>query len=222
MSIKKGGVGSKKQNGNLTELEKLNGPLPNLKIADIILVRHKKGFMRRMLRRVTGSYWDHAALIIFPFDLSKGYSNNIFIESIQYGINSSFKRGVEIHRLERYLNNPQKYDMGIKRISWLDEKIQKRVRSYMLMNIDTPYYPLATSKYLLALCCKTYKKNLMRRQRYSCSGLVQKAFYEAVDWKDRAKIVFKGPGYTPIEIQETTSPADIANSDSCEWIWNKR
>ncbi|MDF1496747.1 MAG: hypothetical protein P1P90_01665 [Patescibacteria group bacterium] len=221
MSIKKRGNESPRGRLNLSELEKIHGPLPKLEVADIILVRHKKGVMRRLLRRVTQSYWDHTAMIIYPFDATKGYSNNIYIESIQYGINSSLKRGVEIHRLEKYLNNPARYDIGIKRFSWLSPSIKSRVRSYMLMNIDTPYYPLATSKFLLALFSDFYKKNLLRRQRYSCSGLVQKSFYEAVDWKDRADIVFKGPGYTPIEIQETTSPADIAESDACDWIWNK-
>jgi len=221
MSIKKRGNGSPHRRVHLSELEKINGPLPKLEVADIIVVRHKKGVMRRLLRKVTDSYWDHAALIIYPYDSDKGYSNNILIESIQYGINSSLRRGVEIHRLEKYLNHPDKYDIGIKRISWLSHNIKSRVRSYTLMNIDTPYYPLATSKFLLAVCCETYRKNLLRRQRYSCSGLVQKSFYEAVDWKDRPDVVFKGPGYTPIEIQETTSPADIAGSDACEWIWNK-
>ncbi len=221
MSIKKRGNESPRGRLNLSELEKINGPLPKLEVADIILVRHKKGLMRRFLRRATNSYWDHAALIIYPYDSAKGYSNNIFIESIQYGINSSLRRGVEIHRLEKYLNNPNKYDMGIKRFTWLSKGIKSRVRSYMLMNIDTPYYPLATTKFFLAICSETYRKNLLRRQRFSCSGLVQKSFYEAVDWNSRPDIVFKGPGYTPIEIQETTSPADISRSDACEWVWNK-
>ncbi len=221
MSIKQRGNKSPRGRTNLTELEKLNGPLPALDVADIILIRHKKGLMRRLLRKVTGSYWDHAGLIIFPRDFSKGYSNDILIEAIQNGLNSSLRRGVEIHRLDKYLDDPKKYDVGIKRISWLNESLKTRVRSYMLLNVDTPYYPLATTKFLLALFFQTYRKNLLRRQRYSCSGLVQKSFYEATDWKDRADIIFKGPGYTPIEIQETTSPADIAKSDACEWIWNK-
>ena len=221
MQTKKRGIIERKERRNVSELEKIHGPLPDLEIADIVLIHHKKGLTRWLLRKVTQSYWDHVALIIFPRDRSHGYANHIIIEAIQHGMNSSLKRGVEIHRLDKYLSNPKKYDIGIKRISWLDDEMKQRVRAFMLMNVDTPYYPLFTTKFILAWISKTYRQNLMRRQRYSCSGLVQKSFYEACDWKDRMDVIFRGPGYTPIEIQEITSPADIGHSDACEWVWNK-
>lgn len=204
-------------------LEKINGPLPELRIGDIVLIRHNRGgMMRWFLRKVSDSYWDHAALVIFPKNAMKGYGADIIIEAIQYGFTTSLRRGIEIHRLEKYLEDPKKFDVGIKRIAWLDEKMQNRIRAFVLMNVDTPYYPLSTVKFFLAWISKRYRSLLMRRQRYTCSGLVQKAFYEAADWEERSKVIFRNVGYTPIQLQDITSPADIAKSQVGTWIWNKR
>ncbi|MBI5654522.1 hypothetical protein HZC53_02645 [Candidatus Uhrbacteria bacterium] len=203
-------------------LEKLHGPLPELRIGDIILIRHRQGgLMRWLLRQVTKSYWDHVALVIFPKNAVKGYGADIIIEAIQYGFTTSLRRGIEIHRLEKYLDDPEKFDVGIKRIPWLDEKMQNRIRAFVLMNVDTPYYPLSTTKFFFAWLSKHYRSLLMRRQRYTCSGLIQKAFYEAADWEERSKIIFRNIGYTPIQLQDITSPADIAQSTTGDWIWNK-
>jgi hypothetical protein len=204
-----------------TPLEKRHGPLPELQVGDIVLVRHKNILMRSCLRRATGSYWDHVALILFPKDPKKGYSTHLMIESIQYGLNSSLKRGVEIHRLDKYLLDPDEYDIGIKRFTWLDDDMKDRVRAFALMNVDAPYYPLSTSKFMIAALFKGFRRRLMRRQRYSCSALIQKAFYEAADWSVRTHVLFREPGLTPIEIQEMTSPADIATSPVTQWVYNK-
>lgn len=201
-------------------LEKINGSLPPLRLADIVLVRHKHGLMRRLLRRVTRSYWDHAALVIFSRNPENGYAADIIIEAIQHGVMTSLKRGFEIHRLEKYLNEPDNYDVGIKRFEWLPVEVQNRVRSFVLMNVDTPYYPQSTTKFFLAWISRSYRRLLLRRQRFSCSGMVQKAFYEAADWKERSKIIFRNVGYTPIQLQDITTPADIAQSAACTWVWN--
>jgi hypothetical protein len=201
-------------------LEKINGRLPQLRLADIVLVRHKHGITRRLLRRVTKSYWDHAALVIFSRNPEKGYSADIIIEAIQYGLMTSLRRGFEIHRLEKYLKDPDLYDVGIKRFAWLPQEMQNRVRAFVLMNVDTPYYPQSTIKFFFAWISRTYRRIFMRRQRYSCSGMVQKAFYEAADWGERSKVIFRNMGYTPIQLQDITSPADIAQSDACTWVWN--
>lgn len=203
-------------------LERINGRLPQLQLADIILVRHKFGVMRGLLRRVTGSYWDHAALVIFSRNTEKGYAADIIIEAIQHGMMTSLKRGFEIHRLEKYLNEPDKYDVGIKRFSWLTEEMGNRVRAFVLMNVDAPYYPQSTIKFFFAWISKSYRVLFLRRQRFTCSGMVQKAFYEAADWEDRTNVIFRNVGYTPIQLQDITTPADIAQSEACDWIWNPR
>lgn len=209
----------------LTPLEKQHGRLPALRVGDVVLIRHKKGngqLARWLLRRVTFSYWDHVAIVIFAKDALGGYATDMIAESKQDTWFHSIHRGVEIHRLEKYLLDPKKYDIGIKRFAWLTNEQAERVRAFVLMNIDTPYYPLNAFKMFIAMLSSKLRRWILARQRFSCSGLVQKAFYEAMDWDERSKVVFREHGYTPIQLQDITSPADVAKSEACDWVWNKR
>lgn len=206
---------------HLSALEERNGTLPQLMIADIVLVRHKKGALRYFLRSVTESYWDHAAMIIFARNPAKGYASNIIAESVQHGSFDFERRGVEIHKFEQYLSHPELYDVGIKRFELADDEIRDRARAFMLMNVDAPYYRLPIADFFVAWLSKRVRREVLKRQRFSCSGLVQKAFYNAADWSKREEYAFREIGDSPIELQELVSPADIANSDACEWIWNK-
>lgn len=209
------------QHVHLTPLEKFVSPMPHLQIGDIVLIRHKKHFLRYLLRKVTNSYWDHVALIVFAKNPAKGYSSNILAEALQHGTFESYRRGIEIHKLEKYLLRPDLYDVGIKRFLGLDEEIRNRVRAFMLMNVDAPSYRLPVADFFFAWIFKSVRKNLLRRQRFSCSGLVQKAFYEAAGWDERYKFAFRElSGDSPIEIEELVTPGDIAVSDLCQWIWN--
>jgi hypothetical protein len=205
-----------------TPLEAVNGPLPDLRMADIVLIRHKHVVLRYFLRKMTNSYWDHAALIIFARNTTKGYASNVIAEAVQHGTWAIERRGVELHKLEQYLNHPDKYDIGIKRFSQLDDETRDRVRAFMLMNVDAPYYRLPFADFFFATISKWVRKQVLKRQRFSCSGLVQKAYYNAMDWNRRHEVEFRELGDSPIELQELVTPADIANSDKVEWIWNKR
>lgn len=224
---KKNGFGSVKavlQQANkatLFPLERIHGKIPPLLTGDIIVIRHKKGGLARaLLRRLTNSYWDHTALVIFTRSSMHGYASDIIVESIQESWSKSIHHGAEIHRLEKYLLEPDKYDIGIKRFTWLKKPQRRRVRAFVLTNIDTPYYPLVSLKLALGLVSNAFRGWILERQRFSCSGLVQKAFYEAVDWKDRSRVIFRNVGYTPIQLQDITSPGDIAKSVKCKWIYN--
>ena len=203
-------------------LETLNGPLPQLQVADIVLVRHKKGLLRYFLRKITDSYWDHSALIIFARHPAKGYNSNILAEAVQHGSFDDVRRGVEIHKLEEYLNNPDQYDVAVKRFQGADEEMRDRVRAFMLMNVDAPYYRLPLADFFVAWMFKSVARQILKRQRFSCSGLVQKSFYNAAEWSRREEFSFREFGDSPIELQELVSPADIARSDKCVWVWNKR
>lgn len=205
----------------LTPLEHIHGKLPTLMVADIVLIRHKDNLTRALLRKITNSYWDHSALIVFTKNPALGYSHDIIEESIQFGLLNKVRRGVELHRLEKYLNDPEKYDVGIKRVPILDDDIRERVRSFMLMNVDAPYYRLPFLDFFFAWLSKGIRAYVLRRQRFSCSGLIQKAFYEASDWNNRYQLVFRKYGGTPIELQDLTTPGDFATSPNCEWIWNR-
>lgn len=207
---------------DLTPLERINGPLPPLQVGDIVLIHHKKGLNRFFLREITESYWDHSAMVVFTRDPNMGFSHDIIEESIQVGLRNTLRRGVEIHRLDKYLWNPELYDVGIKRVPGLSDEIRERIRSFMLMNVDAPYYRLPTLDFLTAWLSKRVRKYVLARQRFSCSGLIQKAFYEASDWNTRPKLIFRKYGGTPIELQELTTPGDFGTSENCQWIWNER
>jgi hypothetical protein len=206
---------------HLTPLEKFVSPIPPLEVGDIVLVRYKKSFFRWLIRKVTNSYWDHSALVVFAKNPAKGYASNIIAEAIQRRALEVAKRGIEIHKLEKYLLDPLRYDVGIKRFPGLDEETRNRVRAFMLMNVDAPSYRLPIADFFFALLSRSIRRNLLRRQRFSCSGLVQKAYYDAADWGQKHRFAFRElSGDSPIEIQELVTPGDIATSDLCQWIWN--
>lgn len=203
-------------------MEKVNGALPQLQVADILLVRHKRVLLRYFLRKATGSYWDHSAMVIFARNPVKGYASNVIAEAVQHGTWAWGRRGVELHKLEQYIERPDLYDVGVKRFIGIDEEMRDRVRSFMLMNVDAPYYRLPLADFFFAAVFKWVRKRVLKQQRFSCSGLVQKAFYNASDWNRRQDFAFRELGDSPIELQELVTPGDIALSDKCAWIWNER
>jgi hypothetical protein len=207
-----------------TPLEKINGPVPPLRVADIVMIRHRKNFFRFFLRKVMGgNYWDHTALVIYPKDEKEEIEHDIIVESIRYKpLFLSPMRGVAMHRLDRYLNDPDLYDVGIRRVSGLSNEQLDRVRMFMLMNVDAPYWPWQKFKIVLAAFSKRWAKRILERQRFSCSGLIQKAFYDAMEWNEKGRVVFKRGIWSPLELQELVTPADIAESSQAEWVYNRR
>lgn len=198
----------------LSSLEKVKGHLPDLMEADLIFIRNKKSLLRYFLRKVTRSYWDHVALVLFPKNKLKGYFHNLIIEAVD-------PSGIEIHKLNKYINHPEKYDVGIKRVPNITEETRQRIMAYMLMNVDSPYYKFSFWKFFFASFSKEYNEEFLGRQRYSCSGFVQKAFYEAAGWEERENFIFREDFLSPMELQEITTPGDIAKSDKSDWIYNK-
>jgi len=207
-------MGGKRQK-YLTPLEYvLQEPLPKLEEADIVVIRIKKNFLRYLIRKVTNSYWDHCALVLYPKNTELGIDYNMIIEAAE-------PKGIEVHKLNKYLNAPEKYEVGIKRVANLDAQTRERIISFMLLNVDAPYYPLKRRRFLMAMISKKYSEKLLGRQRYCCSGFVQKAFYDAVNWDKREKIIFRREFLSPIELQDITTPGDIAGSTKSDWLFNK-
>lgn len=206
--------GGKKQEYILFPLEKIHGSLPKLQEADIILVHTKKSLLRSLIRKVTKSYWDHVALVLFPRNLQKGRYYNQIIEATD-------PDGIEIHKLDKYLRDPDKYDVGIKRISHLDLITRKRIVAFMLMNVDAPYYKLSFVRFLIAAISKKFSEKFLGRQRFCCSGFVQRSFYEATNWDEREKIIFRDEFRSPLELQDITTSGDIAKSPKAMWLYNK-
>jgi len=205
-----------------TPLEKINGPMPHLLTGDIILVRHKKSFFRHFLRKITNSYWDHSTMILFPRDVEKKRYFSVIVESIKHGLRSAVvSRGVSLHKIDKYLENPDMYDVGIKRVPDLSDKERDYVKLFMLMNVDAPYWPWKPVSIMFASFSKRWTKRLLRKQRFSCSSLIQKAYYDAMLWQKKPYVIFKEGVWSPIELQELTSPGDIARSRHTEWVYNE-
>ncbi|MDP3971099.1 MAG: hypothetical protein Q8P90_05425 [bacterium] len=207
----------------LTALENIHGPIPELKAADIIFIRHNKSIMRRFLRKIIGSYWDHSALVLYPRDVVSNRTKTIIIEAKKPAFLSIIPmRGVAIHQLDKYTANPKAYDIGIGRVHGLSEQQRERVVTFMLMNVDAPYWPWTHWLLLPGYFFKFAARYYLNQQRFSCSGLIQKAFYDAMDWDDKQQVIFKSGMWSPIELQELTNPADIADSENIEWVYNER
>lgn len=210
----KNNVATESAEVELTEIEKIHGPLPNLEVGDIVLLHNKKNLKRKLLREITKSYWDHAAMVLYDKEPDMGYQDNLIIES-HYG-------GVMVHKIGKYMDDAKRYDVGIKRVPWLNDELKERLRALMLLNVDAPYYPYSFWKLVFSKISEPLSRYLLGRQRYSCSGFVQKCFYEAMDWKERYRVVFTKEYISPLQFQDTLSPGDIARSNKSKWIYNER
>lgn len=206
-----------------TAIEKKHGKLPALKEADIIFIRHKRNILRFFLRRILKSYWDHTALILYPQHKSHGTCHGVIVESIRNGFFSLWlSRGISIHKFDKYLNNPRRYDVGIKRVPHMTQIRRERVVTHMLTNIDAPYWPWNYAYAIAVFFLPFLRQRFLSRQRFSCSAFIQIAYYSAEEWRKKHRVVFKQGVYAPIEFQEIITPADIANSDKTEWLYNER
>ncbi len=204
-----------------TPSEVHNGSLPKLLTSDIVFVRHKKSLFRAALRAVTRSYWDHTALILYPKNTSQGRRFSVIVESIRPAFAGLLgERGVALHRLDKYLWDPDRYDVGIKRVTALTKQERDRVRLFMLMNVDAPYWRWHYFDVLTAWLVPFIRVHVLSRQRFSCSSIIQKAFYDAMDWEKKPRVVFKQGVWSPIELLELTTPGDIAQSEKSLWIYN--
>ncbi len=194
-------------------LELVRGVLPELKEADIVLVHTKGSPSRYLLRIITKSYWDHVALVLFTKNKEKGQFYNQIIEA-------SYPGGIEIHKLEKYLKDPAKYDIAIKRVPDLGLDTRRRIVAFMLMNVDAPYYKVSLFWFILAALSKKFSIKFLAQQRFCSSGFVQKSFYEAANWDEREKLIFRKDYLSPLELEDLTTPADIANSVNTVWVYN--
>jgi hypothetical protein len=208
--------------GDTSAIERVAGKtIPPLKPGDIVFVRHKRGLMRVFLRRIIGSYWDHTALVLFPRDLQQQRTKTIIVESKKaMPISVVPTRGVAIHQLEKYIQEPDEFDVGIARVKGLTDAQRHRVVTFMLMNVDAPYWPWTHWLVPVAAYSRLAKNIFLRQQRFSCSGIIQKAFYDAVDWDEKEKVIFKRGVWSPVELQELTNPADLATSPLLAWVFN--
>lgn len=205
-----------------TKTRRTRKRLPPLERGDIVLIRHKRRFFRFFLRRYMKSYWDHTAMVLYPAEQQHGRDFDVIAESIRNGFAGYVaKRGVAIHKLTKYLDDSKHFEIGIKRVQGLSEKQRILVTHIMLMNVDSPYWPWKPIQIVLAVIFPWFKNFISQKQRFSCSGIIQKAYYDAFPWNQKQKVVFKEGVWSPVELQELVTPEDIAASSRSIWIYNK-
>lgn len=186
---------------------------PQLQVADIILSR-EKSWLSRTIREATNSYWSHVSIVFAVPD--KHFKNTLVI--------SAERTGIEIHRIQKYTKDFDFYDLGVKRIPGLTAKTREMVLSYVLNNVDLPYdYGRLFGLFLDYLGTRIFGKKIYRpvcnESAFICSAFIQKAFYNVLPENKKDTVIFKKKDINKFFLEDVT-PADIARSKNCEWIYN--
>ena len=190
-----------------------------LMVGDIILSHARKGLFSKLIQKKTGSYWSHAALIFEDNRVIK-FGSPLIIEG--------YSHGIEIHRLKKYSDRLELFDIGVKRFPGLSkEERLKFVKSFMWNNIDAPYDHRRIWTYMLTGSAET-KGKLTQKLRYRsinqeafiCSTFVHKAFHH---FKKHRKIAgeFTDKMHRELALEEEVSPGTIAQDENFDWIFNK-
>lgn len=190
-----------------------------LQVADIILVREKR-MWSKIIQKAENSYWSHVLLVFFVPDKNMIFKNILVIGAQPHGI--------EVHRIQEFTNKiGNGYDIGIKRVPGLSKDLREKVLSYMLNNIDIKYDYRALFgffvNYIISVLTmqdlnKNLKQFLINKDAFICSSFLQKAFYNAMPEKRKKNVLFSEEDSN--FFMEETTPADIARSKNCKWLYN--
>ncbi len=195
-----------------------------LETADILLFHKRKGPITKRIQEGTGSYWNHIALIFKPKS-EMPIGGPLIVEAAYSGI--------EIHQLKKYTDRTLLYDIGVRRFPNLTEK-QKQdiVLNFILKNLDQPYdYSRLVGLFLAPLLVRISPKILLKATDYFihenaflCSTFAMKAFQQISEKQNKSKSFTQHLGVQPKKKhrQELFAPADIADSDMFEWIFNEK
>lgn len=190
-----------------------------VEVADILLIRYKGRFnlFGKSVQKITNSYWNHTALVFSAakknVKLNPLFHNTIIVEALA--------KGIELHKIQNYTERPDKYDLGVKRLPDLNINDRRRIRGYMMQNVDVPYdYPQLLSM-VLGYLTGRYKDYFDKKDAYICSAFIQSAFHHAL--KGKRNVFFKkNTGKKDSELLlGNTTPKDIAVSDVTEWVYNQ-
>ena len=204
------------------EYASLEDAVRDLQVADILLVHSRKGGLVKSIRKASRSYWNHNALVFQVIPQPGALPEVLIVEALDHGI--------EIHRLQKYLRDPDDHVLGIKRVPDLTPEERARILSFFLEMIDTPYdftRLLGLFLHRLVLRIAGVKvhdyigQRLIDVDNFVCSTFAQRAFYMGVAPNKRDRVIFRGShGSNFLYQMEFISPGDIARSDNAEWIYN--
>lgn len=200
----------------------LEEALPNLQVADILLVHARKGGLVKAIRKASRSYWNHNALVFEVIPRPGDVPEVLIVEALDHGI--------EIHRLQKYLKDPSIHVVGFKRVPDLTPEERERILGFFLDMIDTPYdftrlLGLFLHRAVLKLAgVKVHDyigQRLIDVDNFVCSTFAQRAFYMGVAPNKRDRVIFRGAGGSNFLYQmEFISPGDISRSENAEWLYN--
>lgn len=185
--------------------------ISKLKTADIILVHTKGSLLSSFIRRMSKSYWNHTAIVFTSFDEAPEYKTVMVAEATE---------GIVVHSIDKFLDT-SKYDIGIKRVKWLTREDCEKIRNFILYNVDMPYDVKRLANDLLKILFDKPVDWLYNTDEFLCSSYVQKAYYYSLTPNERKKVVFLKKFVNEKDL-EFISPAEIARSSNCEWVYNKR
>lgn len=193
----------------------------HLKPGDMVFF-HEKTPRSKLIQRVTGSYWNHVALVFDVPDISANEHDVLIVEALWH---------VEIHRLTTYLHRPDQCELGFKRLSCLTDTERERFRGFFLDAVDRPYDTLRLVAYffkswLIRLYGINATADMSRRytdtNNFICTSFAQRAYYLAVAPEKRGSVLFRGheKGLDFLQLMEQISPSDMARSKNSEWLFN--
>lgn len=195
-----------------------------LQLADIIMVRTKRTWIASMIRRITGSYWDHVALVFAVPNPKLSFYNYLIIEAN--------RTGLEVHRIQDYTKDFKHYDIGVKRVMGMDEQTRERVLAFMMNQVDQPY----DISRILGFFIRSFDINVLTnfsklfvdKNDFICSAFIQRAFYDSFPEATKSQVLFaeglskrKKKNVDFESLLNYVSPADIAKSDKCKWLYNQ-
>ena len=201
--------------------------IQNLKIGDIILVRSRQGVISRLIRFASASYWTHVALVFdVPQYLNEGVGlDEVLIAETDVGVQMS------VHRLQSYLLQSDRYELGIKRMPGLSDEERERFRGLFLGALDTPYDVLRVFIFFIKTLVAwitginvSFKaaQQLIKTRQLVCTTFAQRSYYLAVAPHKRRRVIFRGHenklGF--LEQMESITPGDIARSRNTIWLHN--
>lgn len=201
----------------------LQDAVRHLRVGDIVLMRKKRGPIAHFIKRTSGSYWSHVALVFHVARISRFDPDILLVEARD--------QGIEIHRLNVYSNRPETYDIGVKRVKGLTAAERIRFRGFFLDAVDTPYDWNRLESYLLNALIKRatgrdYSDAIARRSvnpdNYLCTTFAQRAYYLAVAPAKRGKVLFRPAegARNFLDQMEVIAPGDVARSANTEWLYN--
>lgn len=203
--------------------QKLEQAVQHLQVADIVLVRHRRGALYKYIREASESYWNHMALVFAVFEgLGPVRRDVLIVEALD--------KGIEVHRLQSYARDPEAYDIGVKRMEGLTDAERDRIRGYFLDVLDTPYDFTRLFVFLVKNAIARLggnraldyvKRKVINIDNFVCSSFAQRAFYLALPPDKRDRALFReGSDLNFLDQMEAITPGDIAQSKNTVWLYN--